>query len=140
MQVLVTGGSGYLGSAVVRALAARGHRPVVFSRRAAAAAPPAAACVGDVRDVEAIARAAAGCDAICHTAALVSLWRPRREEFDEVNVGGLRNVLGVAERLSIPRILYTSSFLALPPRGEPEPQRSNDYQRTKVEAHAVALE
>src|SRR5262249_6057560 len=43
-------------------------------------------------------------------------------------------------RLGIPRVLYTSSFLALPPKGATEPQQSNDYQRTKVAAHAVALE
>ena len=140
MRVLVTGGTGYLGSAVVKALVSGGHVPVVFARRAANVAPPSSAFPGDERDADAVSRAAAGCDAICHTAALVSLWRPRREEFDEVNVGGLRNVLAAAERHRIPRLVYTSSFLALPPRGARTPQRSNDYQRTKVDAHAIALE
>ena len=77
MRVLVTGGSGYLGSAIVRALAARGHEPIVFARRASAAGLPGRSVDGDVRDRTAVRRAAEGVDAIVHTAALVSVWRPR---------------------------------------------------------------
>ena len=91
-------------------------------------------------DVEALARAAAGCDAICHMAALVSLWRPRRADFDDINVGGLRNVLTAGERARVPRIVYTSSFLARPPRGRSTPLEANDYQRTKVAADRLATE
>ena len=94
----------------------------------------------DIRDAGAVERAASGCDAICHTAALVSLWRPRREEFDEVNVGGLRHTLNAARNLHISRIVYTSSFLALPPTGTRAAMQANDYQRTKVIADRVARE
>jgi farnesol dehydrogenase len=138
MRVLVTGGTGYLGGAIVRALAARGHDPVVYSRRAGGDLPHPH-MTADIRDVGALGRAAAGCDAICHAAALVTLWRPRREEFDDINVGGLRNVLSVARDLRIPRVVYTSSFIALPPPGRSEPMTANDYQRTKVAARALAL-
>jgi farnesol dehydrogenase len=138
MRILVTGGTGYLGSAIVRALAARGHTPVIFSRRAAAGSVPGVPMSGDVRDLAALGRAAEGCDAICHTAALVALWRPRRAEFDEVNVGGLENVVAVARERAIPRIVYTSSFIALPPNGSAVEQERNDYQRTKVAAHRAA--
>ncbi|HVC18994.1 MAG TPA: NAD-dependent epimerase/dehydratase family protein [Vicinamibacterales bacterium] len=140
MKVLVTGGTGYLGQAVVRALAARGHEPTVFARTAAASGLPGRLVSGDVRDIDALGRAAAGCEAICHMAALVALWRPRREDFDEVNVGGLRHVLQVAAARGIPRILYTSSFLALPPSDGTAALRANDYQRTKVDAERVAAE
>ena len=116
MRVLVTGGTGYLGRAIVGALAARGHDVVVFARTAAASGLPGVLVDGDVRDRAALERAAAGCDAISHSAALVNIWRRRREDFDDVNVGGLRNALDVADALRIPRVLYTSSFLALPPR------------------------
>ncbi|MBZ5556126.1 MAG: NAD-dependent epimerase/dehydratase family protein [Acidobacteriia bacterium] len=140
MKVLVTGGTGYLGRAVVRALAARGHEPVVFSRHASASGLPGAAVDGDVRDRAAFERAAGGCEAICHSAALVSIWRRRREDFDEINVGGLRNALAVAAARGITRILYTSSFVAIPPRGRTTPLEANDYQRTKVAADRLADE
>jgi NAD+-dependent farnesol dehydrogenase len=138
MRVLVTGGTGYLGRAIVRALHARGHDPVIFARSAAASGLPGHGIDGDVRDEPALERAARGCDAICHSAALVSVWRRRRQDFDEVNVGGLENVLRVAARLRLSRIVYTSSFLALPPDGGNAPRRWNDYQRTKVIADGVA--
>src|SRR5437868_3829345 len=98
MKVLVTGGTGYLGRAVVRALAGRGHDVIVFARHATSPPPggATAAVRGDVRDVGALQRAATGCDAICHTAALVSIWRRRSQDFDDVNVGGLTNVVAAA--------------------------------------------
>jgi farnesol dehydrogenase len=138
MRVLITGGTGYLGRAVVRALHAGGHEPVVFARTASGSGLPGTLVDGDVRDRAALDRAAAGCDALCHSAALVSIWRRRREDFDEVNVGGLRNALDVAIARKIPRVLYTSSFVALPPRGRTEPLAANDYQRTKLAADRLA--
>ncbi len=140
MKILVTGGTGFLGRAIVRALVAHGHEPVVFARSAETAGLPGHAVNGDVRSRDAIRAAAAGCDAICHTAALVSVWRPRRAEFDEVNVGGLDNVLSAASTLGIGRIVYTSSFLALPPNGADRPLEANDYQRTKAIADLRARE
>jgi farnesol dehydrogenase len=128
VKVLVTGGTGYLGGAIVSALRRRGHDVIVFARSTG----------GDVRDRAAIERAARGVDAICHTAALVSIWRPRRADFDEVNVGGLENVLAVTRALGLPRVVYTSSFLARPPAGAGAPMEANDYQRTKVLADRVA--
>lgn len=138
MRVLVTGGTGYLGRAIVRALDAGGHSLVVFARSATRSGLPGRLIDGDVRDADALAAAAAGCDAISHSAALVSIWRRRAQDFDEVNVGGLRHAIRAAERHRIPRIVYTSSFLALPPRDLPHPIEANDYQRTKVLADAAA--
>jgi farnesol dehydrogenase len=145
MKVLVTGGTGYLGRAIVGALAARGHEVVVFARTATRSGLSGVTGVrslvdGDIRDRAAVDRAAAGCDAISHSAALVSIWRRRREDFDDVNVGGLRNVLDAAEAHHVPRILYTSSFLALAPRDVPQPIAANDYQRTKLAADRLADE
>jgi len=140
VKVLVTGGTGYLGRASVRAFRAAGHDLVIFSRRASRSGLPGALVDGDVRDRAALERAAAGCDAIAHAAALVSIWQPRAADFDDVNVGGLRNVLAVASALRIPRVLYTSSFVALPPRGRTSPLEANDYQRTKVAADRLADE
>jgi len=138
MRVLITGGTGYLGRAVVRAIAAHRHDPVVFARHATTSGLPGVLVDGDVRDRAAIQRAAASCDAVCHMAALVSIWRRRAQDFDDVNVGGLRHVIDVVRASGIPRVLYTSSFLALPPAGRSTPIQANDYQRTKVAADGMA--
>ncbi|MBI1875742.1 MAG: NAD-dependent epimerase/dehydratase family protein [Acidobacteria bacterium] len=138
MKVLVTGGTGYLGSAIVKALASRGHEPVVFARHAIDSGLPGVRVNGDVRDAGAVLAAATGCAAVCHSAALVSVWRPRAQDFDDVNVGGLRNVLETVRRLGISRFVYTSTFLALPPNGSNSPGAWNDYQRTKVLADRLA--
>jgi farnesol dehydrogenase len=131
MRVLVTGGSGYLGSAIARALRRRGHSPIVFSRRPDTSVP----CVaGDLRlrtDVDAAVRKV---DAVCHAGALVSIWQRRREDFDDVNVVGTRHVLDACREHRVARLIYTSSFLALPPAGREAPLAANDYQRTKVRA------
>ena len=138
MRVLVTGGTGYLGSAIVRALHRQGHEPVVFARTACAAGLPGTAINGDVRDTRAVTAAADGVEAICHTAALVALWRRDPSEFDAVNVGGLQSVLSAVREHRIPRMVYTSSFLALPPADSPHVVTANHYQRTKVAARDVA--
>lgn len=137
MKILVTGGTGYLGRNVVGALAARGHDLVVFSRKAGGSGLPGRAVDGDVRDAGALERAAAGCDAVCHMAAHVSIWGPSRA-FDEVNVGGFANAIAAVRAHRIPRLLCTSSFLALPPAGRTEPLEANEYQRTKVAADRLA--
>lgn len=137
MRVLVTGGTGYLGNAIVRALAAQGHDPVAFARHATSAGLPGNAVDGDVRDRAAVMQAAGGVDAVCHAAALVSVWRPRRADFDEVNVGGLETVIEACRALGLSRIVYTSSFLALPPAGAESALAANDYQRTKARALEV---
>ena len=139
MRVLVTGGTGYLGAAIVRRLALRGHQPVVFARRASAAGLPGVAIDGDIRDLPAFRNAADGVDAIIHSAALVRIWHPHPVEFHEVNVGGLHNALDTTRTLGIRRLVYTSSFLALPPFGADAPLDANDYQKTKRDARDVAL-
>jgi farnesol dehydrogenase len=140
VKVVVTGGTGYLGAAIVRALAARGYDVTSYARRSSSAPrePRVEPFDGDIRDRSSLERAARGAEAICHSAALVSVWRPRRQDFDDVNVGGLENVLSVARALNVPRVVYTSSFLARPPAGSTEPISANDYQRTKVLADRVA--
>jgi farnesol dehydrogenase len=139
VQVLVTGGTGFLGRAVVTALHSRGHDVVLFARGATTSALPGRAIDGDVRDSDAVHAAAAGCHAIVHMAALVSIWRPRARDFDEVNVNGLRNVLAAAKTAGVRKVLYTSSFLALPPSDGSHVLTANDYQRTKVVAEQVAI-
>lgn len=139
MRVLVTGGTGFLGRAIVRTLAARGHHPVVFARTAGGSGLPGTLVDGDVRNGASLVTAAAGCDAVIHGAALVAVWRRDPREFDAVNVGGLLNAIAAVERRRIRRIVFTSSFLARAPQGLARPPQWNDYQRTKAAADVEAV-
>jgi NAD+-dependent farnesol dehydrogenase len=138
MRVLVTGGTGYLGSAIVRALARRAHTPIVFARHASSSALPGEHVDGDVRDRATVRRAVERADAVCHTAALVSIWSARPQDFDDINVAGLETVLDVCRSAGVPRIAVTSSFLALPPAGQKRAIEANPYQRSKVRAREIA--
>jgi farnesol dehydrogenase len=138
VRVLVTGGTGYLGSAIVRAVERAGHEAVVFARHATGAGLPGRTIDGDIRDTRAVTAAANGVDAICHAAALVSLWDRDPSSFDAINVGGLQSVLAAARTHQLRRVVYTSSFLALPPADSPHPLTANHYQRTKVAARDIA--
>jgi dTDP-L-rhamnose 4-epimerase len=73
MHVLVTGGSGFIGSAIVAELSARGHTVRILDLVPPPGSTLAEVVVGDVRDAEAVRRALAGVDAVCHQAALVGL-------------------------------------------------------------------
>jgi nucleoside-diphosphate-sugar epimerase len=138
MRILVTGGTGYLGRAIVRAVVRQGHEPVVFSRHATTAGLPGRAVDGDIRSKDAVHKAVHDFDAVIHSAALVSLWQPNPAVFDDVNIGGLETLINVAKELDLRRIVYTSSFLAMPPAGGREPLAANDYQRTKARALTIA--
>jgi len=68
----------------------------------------------------------------------VSIWHTDPSLFDAVNVGGLQSVLAAARTHQLPRVVYTSSFLALPPADSPHALTANHYQRTKVMARDIA--
>jgi farnesol dehydrogenase len=119
VKVLLTGGTGFLGKNVARALAARGHAVRVLARAGSnLAGLPEGVDVarGDVTDAGSLRLAAEGCAAVLHMAALVKMWVPDRSRFDAVNLGGLRTALEAA-RAAGARLLYTSSFIALGPTG-----------------------
>lgn len=148
MKVLLTGGTGFLGKHVARALAAAGHELRLLARPSSRreGLPRADVVHGDVTDAASLRAAAQGCQAVLHMAALVKTWAPERERFDAVNLGGLRHALAAARDAGA-RLVYTSSFIAIGPAG-PEPvdesrvhpgdRFRNDYERTKAQADAVA--
>src|SRR5690349_14298068 len=99
MRILVTGGTGYLGRAIVHAVLRHGHEPVVFSSHASTSGLPGRAVDGDIRSKRAVETAAHGVDAVIHSAALVSLWQPNPSVFDDINIGGLETIIGVTNAL-----------------------------------------
>jgi len=150
MKVLLTGGTGFLGKNVARALVARGHEVRLLAREGSnlAGLPAGDMVRGDVCDAASLRRAAEGCQAILHMAALVKMWVPEREVFDRVNVEGLRAALAASEAVGA-RLVYTSSFMAIGPTGvqpanesqiHPGQSFRNDYERSKAHADVVARE
>ena len=154
MKVLLTGGTGFLGRAVVQRLVGGGHEVTLLVRPTASRGgfPDGVAfAAGDVTDRASVTSAAGGMDAVLHAAALVKLVAPAAE-FERVNVGGLENVLAAAAEAGVPRVVYVSSFIALGP-SDAAPERTldetadagerdwiNDYERTKTLADRRARE
>ncbi len=119
MRVLVTGGTGVVGDAAVRALLAHGHRVRLLARHArddARAWPeslPGGAGVeahdGDVTDPASLAGAARGCDVVLHLAGIIDEHAPELT-YEGVNVGGTRHVVDEAARAGVSRFVYVSSL------------------------------
>lgn len=154
MLVVVTGGTGYLGSHAIAALARAGHRVRVLARSpervATALAPlgvdPVETVTGDVTDPVAVESGLEGADAVLHAASVFSMDARRADEMRSVNVRGTDIVLGTAQRLGLDPIVYVSSELALlpPAAGEvltadsPVKQTSWPYCRSKADSELVA--
>jgi len=125
MKVLVTGATGFVGSAVARRLVEEGMclRALVRAGgdRRNLAGIAAALVEGDLNDPESLVRAIDGCEALIHVAADYRLWIPDPDSMMRTNVEGTRAVLGAAMRAGVSRIVYTSSVAVLAQRADGEP-------------------
>ena len=150
MTTLVTGVSGFVGSAVARALAAEGRRVRGLVRasspRANLVGFPGELVEGDLRDAAAVARAMTGADALFHVAADYRLWARDPEEIVRNNRDTTRIVMAAALAAGVPRIVYTSSVATLlpDPAGAADETRPatpatviGAYKRSKVEAERL---
>jgi UDP-glucose 4-epimerase len=111
MKVLVTGGSGFIGSHVVDVLAARGHEPVIFDRvRSPYGSFPTV--LGDATDCGALEAAMAGCDAIVHLAAMADVndVQADPEGAERANGRATLAVLEAARRAKVERVVYGSTI------------------------------
>jgi nucleoside-diphosphate-sugar epimerase len=151
MKVLITGGTGFVGSHVCRQLMAVGHEVRLLVRSTEKAGKLYADCVGsgpepelaqgDITDIEAVRRAVEGCNAVVHAAAGTPMQIESVQKLFEVNVGGVKNVVGAALEAGIERIVCLSSITAIfdedgskvTPDAPPNPSKM-PYGQSKVEA------
>ena len=121
MRILVTGAAGFIGSHAVDALRAAGHEvqgldsltPAVHSGRPDYLPPDFDLAVGDVRDPDAVRRAVAGADVVCHQAALVGLGVDLSDlsAYSDVNITGTAVLLEAMGRAGVPRLVLASSMV-----------------------------
>jgi dihydroflavonol-4-reductase len=148
---LVTGATGFVGSAVARALLARGRRVRVLARpnsdRRNLAGLAVEIAEGAMEDPRSLARAVAGCRYVYHVAADYRIWVPDPAPMFRANVDGTRDLLTAALEAGAERVVYTSSVatLGLVPGGsatEETPSSVDDmigpYKRSKFAAEQVA--
>ena len=145
-RVLVTGASGMLGSAVAVAVHARGHEVRTF-QRGAAGIPGVVDARGSITDPAAVARAVAGCSAVVHLAAKVTM-TGAEAEFRAVNVEGTRALLAAAREagvgrfvmVSSPSVAHVGTSIVGERAGPADPERARGaYARTKAAAELLAL-
>jgi dihydroflavonol-4-reductase len=149
--VLVTGASGFVGSAVARAALARGWRVRALVR---ASSPrdnltglDVALVEGDMRDARSVERALDGVRYLFHVAADYRLWAPDPQDIMRANVEGTRAVMQAALAQRVERVVYTSSVATLRVRDATGPvdetapaqehQTIGIYKRSKVAAERL---
>jgi UDP-glucose 4-epimerase len=117
MRVLVTGGSGFIGSHVVDKLRARGHEPVIYDLRPSpwhpTTGPDAVETVlGSITDREALERALVTCDAVAHLAAVADVndVHAEPEDAERINARGTVAVLEACRRADVKRVVYASTI------------------------------
>lgn len=152
MTTLVTGGTGFVGGAIVAALRARGDDVRVLARQASRTAPLEAMGVeiarGDILDRASIDRAMAGCRRVYHAAAIYAFWVPDRAALMRTEVDGTRAVMAAAQAAGVERVVYTSTTMAI---GEGRGQVGDEttihrgyfntaYEEAKYRAECVVAE
>ncbi len=110
MRVLVTGGGGFLGRAIIEQLLAQGDEVCSLARgNYPQLEARGVECLrGDIRDAARVSSACAGCELVFHTAAVAGIWGPW-EHFYGINVLGTRNVIAACREHKVPKLVYTSS-------------------------------
>jgi dihydroflavonol-4-reductase len=149
--VLVTGGTGFLGRAILERLLADGDGVKALARSKTSALAlgelGAEPVRGDVLDLEALASAMQGCVIVYHAAGANAFCVRDPSPMFEVNVRGSRNVVRAAARAEVKRVVYTSSAATLGERkgtvgDEQTPHRGwflSEYERSKFEAERAVL-
>lgn len=151
-KILVTGGTGFIGTQLVKKLYELGYSLRLLVRETSDVSSfkhmkNIEYIIGDMNDLESIDKATDNVDVVFHLAAYVAIWAKDKTIYDDINVTGTKNIAEMALKKNI-RFLYMSSFTAIGPTPE-EPinetyekadQFYMDYERTKYEAKKLIEE
>ncbi|HSF41737.1 MAG TPA: NAD-dependent epimerase/dehydratase family protein [Thermoanaerobaculia bacterium] len=151
MRILVTGGTGFTGKALVKRLLDLGHEVVALDYKEGLKTQEirdwgAEVVLGSVTDKEVVRRAMKDVEIVHHVAAAFREMNVPDSYYHEVNVSGTRNVLEAALEAGVRKLVYCSTCgvhgnIDHPPGGEDAPIRPADYyQRTKYEAEPIVRE
>jgi dihydroflavonol-4-reductase len=154
MRALVTGATGFVGSAVARALLREGWQVRALVRensdRRNLQGLEIEAVTGDLDDPRSLQDATAGCEALFHVAADYRLGTRKPQELYRTNVEGTRNILNASRIARVGRVVYTSSVatIGIPSDGSPGREQTpvalsdmiGHYKRSKFLAEQVARE
>jgi nucleoside-diphosphate-sugar epimerase len=148
MKIFITGGTGFIGRALIKTLLEQDHEVRALTRRPHKLNhirhPAFVPIQGDLSDVSLLRRAMDDCRQVYHLAALARAWSRHADEFDRSNIEGTRNILEASLQAGVDRVVHTSTVMAIGPtdgfiadESTPIPLRHlSHYQRTK----AMALE
>ena len=145
MKTLITGASGFVGSAVLRVLLKKGFQIRSLLRSSSNSKNLSGLNVeivhGDLRDPASLDNALKGCDSLFHVAADYRLWAKNTNEIYQSNVDGTINIMRAAQRQKISKIIYTSSVATLGINRDETPADENtpvtfsdmigDYKKSK---------
>lgn len=151
MKVLVTGGTGFTGSALVRRLLADGHEVRAMDYKEGLATDQlreqgAEVIIGSVTEPDVVTKAVADVDVVQHLAAAFREMDVPNSYYEEVNVGGTRLMLEASEKVGVSKFVYCSTCgvhgnVDNPPADEDAPINAADYyQQTKYEAEPIVAE
>jgi len=154
MKTLVTGASGFVGSAIVRQLLDANHDVRVLLRPNSPQdnikGLDVEISIGDLTDTATLKQATIGCSTLFHAAADYRLWAPHPQTMYAANVDGTRNIMQAALDAGVERIIYTSSVATLgvhqdgAPADEETPSSLDNmighYKRSKFMAETIVRE
>jgi dihydroflavonol-4-reductase len=154
MKTLVTGGTGFIGANVIRALLQRGTAVRALVREGSdqrnLTGLEVELVYGDLRDRSSLDAALKECDTLYHVAAMYALWASRRQDIYDSNVTGTVNLMQAAEKAGVQKIVYTSSVatIGLPKDGSCGAEATilgpaemvGDYKRSKCLAEQEVLQ
>lgn len=154
MKALVTGGTGFIGSSVVRSLLDSGYRVRVLLRKSSNPKNIKGLSVekafGDLLCPKSLRKAVQGCQLVFHVAALYSFWVQPARLIYQINVEGTREVLRACLETGVERVVYTSSVSTLKTADDSKPVTEDspakpdeligDYKKSKYLAEQVAME
>ena len=154
MATFVTGGTGFIGAWVVRALVKEGESVSVLARRESdienLSGLPVNIVYGDVVDPGGLRRHICGMNNVVHLAADYRLWARNTDAMRAINVEGTKNVLRIAAEMGAKKIVHISTVATIGLKANKRPSTERDivceseligsYKRTKFDAERIALE